>query len=96
MSGVLRDKGSPMRGFVPLFSPVSGFFVCYLLLFCYDSNTDVAFQIHYHCCFSTFPKWHHGETEHHAPISLIIIFSKETDRFQIYGDDEGNICIQLD
>lgn len=76
-----------MRGFVPLFSPVSGFFVFYLLLFCYDSNTDVAFQIHYHCCFSTFPKWHHDETEHHASISLIITFSKETDRFQIYVDD---------
>lgn len=85
-----------MRGFIPLFSPVSSFFVFYLLLFCYDSNTDVAFQIHYHCCFSTFPKWHHDETEHHASISLIITFSKETDRFQIYVDDESTICIRLD
>lgn len=71
-------------------------FCLYLLLFCYDGNADVAFQIHYHCCFSTFPKWHHGETEHHASISLIITFSKETDRFQIYVDDEGTICIWLD
>lgn len=77
-NGVLHDKSSPTRGVIPLLSSVSGFFVPHLLLFCYSSNRNVAFQTHYHCCFSALPKWSNSEIEHHASISLIITFSKET------------------